>query len=138
MIVIPNEGAIELLTKTLIAPLVTDESYSLRLYRNDYTPVAGSTLTSFIEAAFLGYFRYDLARADWGAPTIVDGRAVSVYGGPVIEWTAADGPSTVYGYYVVAPATAKVAWAERFNVPRTLAVGGKLVITAKLTGRGQV
>lgn len=138
MIVVPDEGAIELLSKTLRAALVTDESYSLRLYRNDYTPVAGSTLASFTEATFLGYYRQDLARASWGVPVIESGRAVSVYSGPGPEWTAGDGPQTIYGYYVVAPATAKVAWAERFNVPRTLAVGEKLTIAARLTGRSEV
>lgn len=138
MIVIPDEGAIELLNKTLRAALVTDESYSLRLYRNDYTPVAGSTLASFTEATFLGYFRQDLLRSGWGVPSIDAGRAVTEYTGGPIEWTPAESGQVLYGYYVVAPLTAKVAWAERFTSPITLTNGVPLTIVAKLTGRGEV
>ena len=138
MIVIPDEGAIELLTKTLLAALDVDETYSLRLYRNDYTPVAGSTLAAFTEATFPGYFRQDLPRADWGVPVIEAGRAVSTYGGPEVSWTATSGAQDIFGYYVVAPATAKVAWAERFTDPREMTAGEKLIIIPKLTGRGQV
>jgi len=138
MIVVPDEGAIELLTKTLLAALDVDESYSLRLFRNDMTPAAGSTLASFTEATFLGYFRHDLTRAGWTVPVIDAGRAVTEWTAAEVAWTCASGSQELFGYYVVAPATAKVAWAERFNVPRVLNVGAKLTITAKLTGRGQV
>jgi hypothetical protein len=138
MIVIPDEGKIELLGKTLRAALAVDESYSLRLFRNDITPAAGSTLASFTEASFLGYFRYDLTRAGWTVPAIVDGRAVTEWTAAEVKWTAADGPQTLYGYYVIAPATAKVAWAERFTDPRVMEVGSTLQIIPRLTGRSQV
>lgn len=138
MIVIPDEGAIELLNKTLRAALVTDESYSLRLYRNDYTPAPGSTLTSFDEATFLGYYRQDLLRSGWGVPAIVTGRAESEYTEREISWTPAASGQVIYGYYVVAPLTAKVAWAERFVTPLTMGNGQPLIILPKLTGRGEV
>ena len=138
MIVIPDEGKIELLTKTLRAALAVDEVYSLRLYRNDLTPGAGSTLASFTEATFAGYFRQDLPRADWGVPVIVSGRAVSTYEGAAVKWTATSGTQEIFGYYVVAPATAKVAWAERFNEPREMVTGSMLEIVPTLTGRGAV
>jgi hypothetical protein len=138
MIVVPDEGEIELLNKTLRAALAVDESYSLRLFRNDYTPNAGSTLASFTEASFLGYFRYDLTRAGWTVPTIVDGRAVTDWTAAEVKWTAAGGPQTIYGYYVIAPATAKVAWGERFDDPRVMDDGVMLQIIPRLTGRSQV
>lgn len=138
MIVIPDEGAMELLGKTLRSALAVDESYSLRLYRNDYTPAAGSTLASFTEASFLGYFRWDLTRAGWIVPVMEAGRSVTVWTAAEVKWTAADGPQTIYGYYVVAPATAKVAWAERFTDPRVMNAGSVLSILPRLTGRGQV
>lgn len=135
MIVIPDEGAIELLTKTLKATLDVDESYSLRLFRNDLTPDRFSTLADFTEATFLGYFRWDLTRAGWSVPTIDNGRAVSQWEGDVVKWTLATGSQTLYGYYIVAPATAKVAWCERFNTPRTLNAGDQLIVVPRLTGR---
>jgi hypothetical protein len=138
MIVIPDAGKIELLTKTLLAPLVTDEAYSLRLYTNDYTPAAGSVLGNFLETGFAGYYRRDLLRSSWGVPTIIAGRASSSYAVDPLEWTCTAGPVTLHGYYVVAPASGVVAWAERFNVPRTLLTGSKLQISAVLTGRGEV
>lgn len=138
MIVIPDEGDIELLTKTLKATLDVDESYSLRLYRNDYTPVAGSTLAAFTEATFQGYFRWDLSRAGWSVPVISAGRAVSEWTLNEVAWTIASGTQDIYGYYVVAPLLAKVAWAERFNEPRTLTAGEKLIVLPRLTGRGEV
>lgn len=138
MIQIPDEGKIELLTLTLREPLVTDFDFSLRLYRNSVTPSPAVTLSTFTEATFMGYFRYDLARADWGVPVIVSGRAKSLYDGPSVEWTAGDGPQTIYGYYVVNPLTAKVCWWEPFNTPRTLNAGDPLVILPVLTGRGEV
>jgi len=138
VIVVPDEGAIELLTKTLIATLDVDESYSLRLFRNDMTPAAGSTLASFTEATFLGYFRHDLTRAGWTVPVIVAGRAVTEWTAAEVAWTCASGSQELFGYYVVAPATAKVAWAERFTEPRTLTAGQKLIVLPRFTGRGEV
>lgn len=138
MIVVPDAGAIELLNKTLLSALAVADDYSLRLYRNDYTPVAGSVLASFLEATFAGYFRHTLLRSGWGAPSIVAGRARVEYTASVTDWTCTAGSQTIYGYYVVAPASGAVAWAERFTDPVNLAASGKLVVLPRFTGRGEV
>lgn len=138
MIVTPDEGKIELLDNTLRRALAVDQPLSVRLYANDYTPVAASVLGSFTEAAWLGYFRETINRATWGAPVIVGGKASSTYG-TVFEWTNNSGASvTVFGYYIVNPATAKVQWAERFAVTRTIAAGAKLQLQPVVTGTNEV
>ena len=62
-----DEGELELLDKMLKDALNTDESYTLKLFKNDYTPVAASTEVSFTEAAFTDYAAKALTRAGWGA-----------------------------------------------------------------------
>lgn len=138
MIVIPDVGAVELLGKTLKDALVTDESYSLRLFRNDYTPGASTVLGNFLESSFDGYFRRDLERALWATPDIVDGKARSVYTVNPIVWTCGLVGQTVYGYYVVAPSTARVVWCQRFETPRLLVTGNTLELSVSFTGRGQL
>lgn len=138
MIVIPDAGKIELLDTTLRAALVVDVPLSLRLYSNDYTPVAGSVLGSFTECGWLGYFRETITRATWAAPSIVGGKASSTYP-TVFQWTNNSGGSvTVFGYYVVNPATAVVRWAERFPVTRVIVAGGVLQVQPVVTGTNQV
>ena len=133
MIVTPDEGKLELWGDAFKSPLVTDTPLSVRLYSNDYTPVDGSTLADFTEAGWGGYFRETINRAGWGVPTIIDTRASGTYA-TVFEWTNNSGASvTVYGYYVVNPATGKVRWAERFGSPRVLAAGKKLQLQCVTT-----
>jgi len=138
VIVIPDEGKIELHSKTLRAALAVGENYVLRLYRNDVSPNAASTLATFSEATFPGYFRQDLPRAGWTVPVIVDGRAVSEFEGNVVSWVATSGSQLIYGYYVVAPLTAVVVWAERFTDPVDMNTGRKLIVLPRLTGRDDV
>lgn len=135
MILVPDAGERAMLDVTLRAPLVTDIVLSLRLYKNDYTPVAASVLADFTEATFMGYFRRDLARADWSTPVTVLGRARSEHGTAALTWTNSGASQTVYGYFIVDPGTAIVWWAERFNVPRVVPNGGQLVLQPALTGR---
>lgn len=138
MIVTPDAGKLELLGDTIRTALVVDVPLSCRLYSNDYTPVAGSVLANFTEAGWLGYFRETIARATWGAPAIVAGRASSTYG-TVFEWTnQTAAPVTVYGYYIVNPATAVVRWAERFGTTRVLAPGEALQLQPVITGTNEV
>lgn len=126
-LVVPNEGEIELLKKLLINAADT-ESYSLRLYQNDYTPDENSTLSSFSEADFTNYAAKTLARSDWGTPTL-NGTNKAQSQVSIQSWTCGLSGNTVYGYYVLGATSGKVLWAERFNVARNVADGDVLNVT---------
>jgi hypothetical protein len=126
-LVVPNEGEIELLKKLLINTADT-ESYSLRLFKNDYTPDQSTSLGNFTEADFTNYALKTLARSDWGTPTMdANNKAQSQIS--VQSWTCGLTGNTVYGYYVVGATSGKVLWAERFNVSRSLGDGDVLNVT---------
>lgn len=117
-LVIANVGEIELLNKMLIEPLTTDESYKLRLYQNNYTPVASSVASDFTEATFTNYVAKTLTRAGWSTPTIVGGKAESSYAQQ--SWTCGVTGNTIYGYYIEGANSTILLWAERFATPRVL------------------
>lgn len=115
-IVVPNVGEIELLAKMLKAALDVDENYTLKLYKNDYTPVQGSTDANFTEATFTNYTAKTLTRANWGAPTTVSNKASSTYSVQQ-SWTCGASGETIYGYYVMGADSDVLLWAERFADP---------------------
>jgi len=127
-----DEGELELLDKMLKDALSVDESYTLKLFKNDYTPVAASTGVSFTEATFTNYVAKTLTRAGWGAATTISNAASSTYGSAQ-TWTCGASGEIIYGYYIVATTSAKVLWAERFATPRTLASTDVLSITPVIT-----
>lgn len=133
MIAIPDEGKLELLDRLFRAALAVDVPLDVRLYRNDYTPGDGSTLSSFTEATFTGYFRETIARATWD-PSALDGHKGKITYATVFEWTNNGATAqTLYGYYIVNPATAKVNWSERFATPFELQPGAKLQLQPVVT-----
>jgi hypothetical protein len=126
-----NEGELELLDKMLKDPLTTDEDYSLRLFKNDYTPVQGSTGSDFTVADFTSYTNKTLTRSGWGSATTVSNKASATYG-TVQTWTAGSS-QTIYGYYIVAATSGKVLWAERFSASKSLVSTDQLNITPVIT-----
>jgi len=89
------------------------------LYKNNYTPVAGSAFANFTVADFTGYVA-NLGVA-FGAPATVAGKGTitasmltSVQGVPGTT-------NTIYGYYVywvpAGPGSEILLWAEKFDTP---------------------
>lgn len=110
-----------------------DLGLSLKLYKNDYTPVDGSTEANFVEADFPGYSDFDMASAeDWtivpGAPT--EGSLPQKH----FEANAEVSPAqTMYGYYFVVTSTGNYVWGERFDEPRIISQSGDyLNVTPKI------
>jgi hypothetical protein len=138
MMVVPDLGAVELLEQAFRSALAVDVPLSVRLYSNNYTPDDDSVLGDFTESGWLGYFRETVNRNGWNAALVVAGMAAITYA-TVFEWTNTSGSdATVYGYYVVNPATAAVQFAERFGTPRVVAAGAKLQLQLVVTGTYQV
>lgn len=135
-LVVPDLGELELLDKMLKDALSTDENYIMKLYQNNYTPVAGSGNPSgtFTEANFTNYTNRTLTRANWSAAATVSNKAESSYGTSPQSWTCGATGNTIYGYYVQqANAPSYVLWAELFSTARVLANGDILNITPKFT-----
>jgi len=127
-LVVPDLGEIELLTKLLINTADT-EDYILRLYKNNYTPIAATVIGSFTEADFTNYAEKTIARSDWAAPSTVSNKAESSV--TTQSWTCGATTNTIYGYYVVGATSGVCLWAEEFAAARVLADGDILNLTPK-------
>ena len=110
------------------------DSWTLRLYSNDYDPVVGGTgLGSFTESAFTGYASQSVGT--WNAPAVdMDGNTESTSvdtftftkdAGPLIEMA--------FGWYVTDDVS-NVVMAERLPSPaRFDAAGDELAIQLRIT-----
>lgn len=125
-----NVGELLLLTWA-VKSTTTPENMVLKLYKNNYTPVAGSVAADFTEADFSGYSAATLSRGNWGTPTTVSGKATSVYGSA--QTFTAGSSQTVYGYYVVGATSGTLIFAERFTTAKPLESSDSVVITPSLT-----
>lgn len=104
-IVYPNEG------EEAIADDITGSNLTLALYKNDYTPVAGSQLANFTVATFTGYAAKTLTGGSWtttqGAPT------TATYAQQTFTSSADQTAQQIYGYLV--HNGSQVLFAERFS-----------------------
>lgn len=131
MLVVPNEGELELLRK-MLKDTADTEQYLLRLYKNNYDPVATTTLTDFTEADFTNYVSKTLNRSDWSTPS-TNGSGAGQSSVSLQSWTCGASGNTVYGYYVVGATSGKVLWAEKFGTARALALYDVLNVTPVFT-----
>ena len=136
-LVVPNVGETALQDKMLKAALAVDEGYTLKLYKNNYTPVASLVASDFTEADFTGYTSKSLTRALWNAATIVSGAAVSTYGSSPQTWTCGATGNTIYGYYVVGATSGTLLWAELFASPIVLTNGLTLGVTPTFSSQSE-
>lgn len=138
-IVVPNEGAPKLLRPTLGVVDATSYAWYVRLYKNDYTPVPGSTLGNFTYADFTGADPVALDESLWGGFAIVSDRAVAIYdSGTPIEWENTGSAQTVYGYVVYDDNDNAVLFAERFASPEDLDTLDVLQLVLKFTGGTEI
>lgn len=119
--VIPNEGKLQFLKQGLGAAPI--ETLILKLFCNNYTPVAGSTAAAFTEASGAGYASKSLTAANW----TYAGTTTQTASYPVQTWTftgALTTNATIYGYYLVGATSGKVYCAELLAAPFTPANNG--------------
>ena len=87
---------------------------AMKLYSNDYSPSASSTVAAFVEVVGGGYAQKLLTYANWsftsGDPTQANYNATQI-------WTFTgppNAPGTIYGWYAIRVSDNKLMWAERF------------------------
>lgn len=130
-LVIPNAGEADALAYYVAKQPV--DQLVLRLYTNDYTPVAGSTAVSFTEAVGGGYAAIVLTGADW---TIVGGSpSLASCAKQTFTCNGSAASQVIYGYYLTRENTGTIAHAERFaTVPAAFAIAGdKIEITPRIS-----
>jgi hypothetical protein len=128
-ILIPTCGQL-LLLQWQLKDTTTPENLTLKLYKNDYTPIAASVAGSFTIADFTGYVSKTLNRASWAAPSTVSAHASTSYAEQT--WSPTSG-QTIYGYYVVGATSTTLIYAERFATAKVLQSGDTLRLTPTFT-----
>lgn len=102
----------------------------VKLFTNNYTPLASSVLADFTEATFGGYVALATPTAA-DAGVIPGGLDNWIFG--ALTWTASGAglPITIYGYWVqfdnpitLAPT---LLWAQRFDTPQALIAAGNTI-----------
>ena len=121
-LLVPDVGENEIAKRFL-----NSENSVLKLYTNDYTPVEGSTVGSFIECAVAGYAEKTLTASSWSIISDTGSYAEQEF----LPTTAV----SCYGYFVTNAAETIVLWAERFtSAPFTMpAGGGSIKVTPSIT-----
>lgn len=113
----PNVG---LLTK-LDTIRTSAGNMAIYLYKNDYTPVAGTVLGSFVECDFPGYGGKN---ANFG-PAVIGASGKAEITSPLFTFTmTAAGNQTVYGYFVTDVNKTLLLFCERFAAPVQLTLAG--------------
>lgn len=109
----------------------------MKLFKNDYNPVAGTILADLTVADFTGYVAKNLAGAATQAALDAGNRAVTLWN--LLTWTK-NGVTgnTIYGYWVVDGA-GSLLWVERFaSGGYAMTVDGtQLQLVPQLTARSQ-
>ena len=125
--VLPNEG------KTLWLARVVDTSSAedlvVELFRNNYTPTETDTLSNYLTPSFAGYAPVTLTSADWITPYLIPNLGYLQSINPPRYDCTGGVPEIVYGWFMYGATTTKVYAAQRFDTPRTMAVGLSEVLT---------
>lgn len=119
---------------------VLDRNMTIRLYSNNYVPIAASTAANFTEVAGGGYANKPLTFPNWtvtaGDPTtgLYNASQVWTFTGPT------NAPGTIYGIYITRDSDGALMWAERFAagfLPFSPIAGSIIRYLPKFTGQSQ-
>lgn len=130
-LLVPNQG--EQLMLEAIANKTAPQDLDLCLFKNDYTPVEGTTEASVTAATFTGYAVIQLTAASW---TVTPGNPSSMaYAQQTFTSTAGSQNEAIYGYYLKQRTSGKLVWAERFtDGPYTIVNNGDAIkVTPTIT-----
>lgn len=103
-------------------------NWSVRLFQNDITPTAATTLADLVEATFGGYAEITLSSTGWSAPVVV-GDVAQTDHTPAPQWTATGvSAQFVYGWYIYDSSQGELIFIERFSAPRNMVAGAQLTL----------
>lgn len=133
-LIVPNQG--EQINLDAATGKAAATAWTLRLFSNNYTPIASTTEADVTEVAGGGYAAIPLTAANWtttpGAPTS------SAYAAQTFTFTGVtNAPGTVYGYYITR-ADGKLIYAERLPAAFTPASNGDSVVVTPTITLGSV
>lgn len=135
-IVVTNSGEIQLMQRALDST-ASQENLLVKLFKNDYTPVATTDSTDLTVADYDSYADGTMVTGSWGAAaTDGTGSAVISYGSNFV-FDGTGSTNTVYGYWVEGQTSGDVYWAERLSNAVTVGGGSSFTITPKLVGRSE-
>lgn len=114
-------------------------AYKIGLYKNNWTPAEGDTISAVTPADFSGYSTVGLATfSSWASATFSTPRWTVTHAD--VTWTHNGGGTSndIYGYYVV-DGSGNLAWAERYaSAPVTLSGSGQsFTVSPKFTRRSE-
>ena len=127
----PNQG--EEIALAALLNKTAPQDLDLCLFKNDYTPVEGTTEANVTAADFTGYAVIQLTAASW---TITPGAPTSAaYAQQTFTSSAGSQNQPIYGYYIKQRTSGKLVWAERFSDgPYTITNNGdNIKITPTIT-----
>lgn len=109
-LIIPNVGKKNF--NKLFSGETAAHTLFLKLFQNNYTPVATTDVGDFTEASFSGYVTKTLSNPVTQAALDANNRAVTLY--DLVTWTKSGATgNSIYGYYVLDNGGGLV-WCERF------------------------
>lgn len=113
---------------------ILNSGHTLRLYRNNFTPVQATVLADFTECNLAGYAGLSLA-AQFGAPTqVVTGKYQTASG--VNLFTTSDaGGQTIYGWYIDDGAIVRFSKNYLAGVTFSLAIPLAIQVLARVYSR---
>jgi hypothetical protein len=143
-ILVPDEGEVRLLERAIGTVVPTTTDLTVKLFVNDYTPVAATTGTDFTEMSTNDYVAKTVDID--GTPEVTITSETDPAGGDMaqaafdeIVWTFDDtgGANTIYGYWVE-DEDGEVLFAERFAEERVVGENGdQLLLTINFTNRSR-
>lgn len=130
-LLVPDVGEQKLLAYALNK--LTPEDMTLKLYKNNYTPVEGSVAGDFTVADFTGYTNVSVLGSSFTITTTV-GVTEAARAAAAFTSSADQAAQNVYGYYVIGATSGVVLWAERFSDgPYVISINGDQInVTLKI------
>lgn len=127
-------SASEGLALKLIFNNATQYNQTLKLYKNNVTPSATDTASTYTEATFTGYSAINLTGSSW-TTTSSSSPASNTYALQTFTSTAGSQNENEYGYFVIQQTSGLLIYAERFsNGPYNIQNNGDSIsITLQVT-----